>query len=38
MVKVVASHESIRRQINDHIKNPFDAFSEYILNVIILCA
>ncbi len=34
MVKVVASHESIRRQINDHIKNPFDAFNEYIWNAI----
>jgi hypothetical protein len=32
LVKVEASHKSIQRQIEDHIKNPFDAFNEFIWN------
>jgi len=34
MVKVVASHESIERQVHENIKNPFDALNEYIWNAI----
>lgn len=32
MVKVEASHKSIQSQIEDRIKNPFDAFNEFIWN------
>lgn len=34
MVKVIASHESIKRQIEENIKNPYDAFIEFIWNAI----
>ena len=34
MVKVIADHDSIKRQIDENIKNPFDAFNEYIWNSI----
>jgi len=34
MEKVLVSHESIERQINTNIKNPFDALNEYIWNSI----
>ena len=34
MEKVSISHESIERQINDKVKNPFDALNEYIWNAI----
>ncbi len=32
MVKVVATHKSIQSQIEDRIKNSFDAFNEFIWN------
>jgi DNA mismatch repair ATPase MutL len=32
LVKVEASHKSILSQIEDRIKNPFDAFNEFIWN------
>ncbi|MBU0471126.1 MAG: ATP-binding protein [Nanoarchaeota archaeon] len=34
MVKVIASHESIKKQVLDNIKTPFDAFNEFIWNAL----
>jgi len=34
MAKVIATHKNIKRQIEDNIKNPFDAFNEFIWNAI----
>ncbi len=34
MVKVFADHNSIKRQIEENIKNPFDAVNEFIWNSI----
>ena len=34
MVKVIATHAGIRRQIEENIKSPFDAFNEFIWNAL----
>jgi hypothetical protein len=34
MVKVIASHDSIKRQIEENIKNSYDAFNEFLWNAI----